>query len=66
MKARSKPRHLFESLKQLDKNRIVLTLEMAVPPLAFLGLMSAVAASLSPALYASMGMAAHLCFQRER
>jgi len=52
---RTAPRLMLEGLKRLDKNRIALALELSVPPLAFLGLMWAVAAGLSLFLYAFYG-----------
>lgn len=59
---RTAPRLMFEGLKRLDKNRIGLALEVAVPPLAFLGLMWTVAVSMSLALYAFNGQGGPLGF----
>jgi len=59
---RTAPRLLLEGLRQLDKNRIALALEVAVPPLAFLGLMWVIAVSLSLSLYAFNGHGAPLGF----
>ncbi|GAO34680.1 glycosyltransferase family 2 [Sulfuricella sp. T08] len=59
---RTGPRLLLEGLKQLDKNRVALALEVAVPPLAFLGLMWVVAASLSLGLYVFYGYGGPLGF----
>lgn len=52
---RTGPRLMLEGLKRLDKHRIALALEVSVPPLAFLGMIWAVAAGLSFALYAFHG-----------
>jgi len=54
---RTAPRLLLEGLINLDKNRIGLALEISVPPLAFLGLMWAIGATLSFALYLVCGHA---------
>ena len=59
---RTGPRLLLEGLKRLDKHRIALALEVTVPPLAFLGLMWAVAVSLSIVLYAFYGYGGPLGF----
>lgn len=48
---RTAPRLMLEGLKRLDLNRLVLGLEVAVPPLMFLGTLWAMAVSLSLALY---------------
>jgi len=52
---RAGPRLMLEGLKRLDKDCIALALEVSVPPLAFLGMIWAVAAGLSFALYAFHG-----------
>jgi len=57
---RTGPRLLREGLKRLDKNRIALALEVSVPPLAFLGLMWVIAASLALGLYMLYGHGAPL------
>ena len=49
------PKLLLEGLKRLDKNRIALALEVSVPPLAFLGLMWAIAVGLAFTLFAFYG-----------
>ena len=59
---RTAPRLMLEGLMQLDKNRLGLALEVAVPPLAFLGLMWVVATGLSLALYAFYGYGGPLGF----
>ncbi|MBU1690133.1 MAG: glycosyltransferase [Gammaproteobacteria bacterium] len=59
---RTGPRLMLEGLKRLDKNRIALALEVGVPPLAFLGLMWVIAASLSLGLYAFYGHGGPLGF----
>ncbi|GAB4511087.1 MAG: hypothetical protein Tsb0026_13730 [Sulfuricaulis sp.] len=59
---RTAPRLMLEGLKRLDKNRIGLGLEVAVPPLAFLGMMWAFAASLSLSLYVFNGYGGPLGF----
>jgi cellulose synthase/poly-beta-1,6-N-acetylglucosamine synthase-like glycosyltransferase len=59
---RTAPRLMFEGLKRLDKNRLGLALEVSVPPLAFLGLMWAIAVSLSLALYVFYGHGGPLGF----
>lgn len=52
---RTAPGLILEGLKRLDKNRIGLGLEVAVPPLAFLGMMWAGATLLSSLLYVFAG-----------
>jgi len=52
---RTAPRLMLEGLMRLDRNRIGLGLEVAVPPLAFLGMMWAIAVGLSLALYVFYG-----------
>lgn len=52
---RAAPRLLLEGLARLDPGRIALALELAVPPLAFLGLMWAGAASVALMLHALWG-----------
>lgn len=59
---RTAPRLMFEGLMRLDRNRIGLGLEVAVPPLAFLGMMWVIAMGLSLALYAFYGHGAPLGF----
>ncbi len=59
---RTAPRLMLEGLRRLDKNRIALALEVAVPPLAFLGLMWVIAVSLSLSLYAFNGHGGPLGF----
>ena len=59
---RTAPKLMLEGLKRLDKNRIALALEVAVPPLSFLWLMWTVAVSLSLVLYALYGQSGPLGF----
>jgi cellulose synthase/poly-beta-1,6-N-acetylglucosamine synthase-like glycosyltransferase len=59
---RTAPRLMLEGLMRLDKNRLGLALEVAVPPLAFLGMMWVIAVSLSLALYAFNGHGGALGF----
>jgi len=59
---RTGPRLMLEGLMRLDKNSIALALEVAVPPLAFLGIMWVAAAILSLALYAFYGYGGPLGF----
>jgi len=59
---RTAPRLMLEGLMRLDKNRIALALEVSVPPLAFLGLMWAIAIGLSLSLYAFYGHGGPLGF----
>jgi cellulose synthase/poly-beta-1,6-N-acetylglucosamine synthase-like glycosyltransferase len=59
---RAAPRLMLEGLMRLDKNRLGLALEVAVPPLAFLGLMWTVAVGLSFVLYAFTGHGGPLGF----
>jgi len=59
---RTAPRLMLEGLRRLDKNRLGLALEVAVPPLAFLGMMWVIAVSLSLALYAFNGHGGPLGF----
>jgi cellulose synthase/poly-beta-1,6-N-acetylglucosamine synthase-like glycosyltransferase len=59
---RTAPRLILEGLMRLDRNRIGLGLEVAVPPLAFLGMMWAIAVGLSLALYVFYGHGGPLGF----
>lgn len=59
---RTAPRLILAGLMRLDRNRIGLGLEVAVPPLAFLGMMWAVAVSLSLALHVFHGHGGPLGF----
>jgi len=59
---RTAPRLMLEGLRRLDKNRLGLALEVAVPPLAFLGMMWVIAVSLSLTLYAFNGHGGPLGF----